>query len=147
MGTKIKLPKLNKKNFPYKLVACYWEDIVGDASWADIIDIKKAKTAVCCSVGWLVKKDEKTTIVMADFIFEDNSKIKQGGGYTTIPTKNVLSIKKIKLQEDPVAKKKRKKRTIQDVIEDIRKLHEKEEDLLMDLEDKANDLDTNEGED
>jgi hypothetical protein len=34
---------------------------------------------------------------MADFIFEDNSKIKQGGGYTTIPTKNVLSIKKIKL--------------------------------------------------
>ena len=97
MGTKIKLPKLNKKNFPYKLVTCYWEDIVGDASWADITDIKKAKTAVCCSVGWLVKKDEKTTIVMADFIFEDNSKIKQGGGYTTIPTKNVLSIKKIKL--------------------------------------------------
>jgi hypothetical protein len=36
-----------------------------------------------------------------------------------------------------VAKKKRKKRTIQDVIEDIRKLHEKEEDLLMDLEEKA----------
>ena len=97
MGTKIKLPKLNKKNFPYKLVACYWEDIVGDASWADIIDIKKAKTAVCCSVGWLVTHDEKTTIIMADFIFEDNSKIKQGGGYTTIPTKNVLSIKKIKL--------------------------------------------------
>jgi len=97
MGTKIKLPKLNKKNFPYQLVACYWEDIVGDASWADIIDIQKSNTAVCCSVGWLVKQDEKTTIVMADFIFEDNSKIKQGGGYTTIPTKNVLSIKKIKL--------------------------------------------------
>jgi len=34
---------------------------------------------------------------MADFIFEDNGKIKQGGGYTTIPTKNVLSIKKIKI--------------------------------------------------
>ena len=97
MGTKIKLPKLNKKNFPYQLVACYWEDIVGSANWEDIIDIQKAKTAVCCSVGWLVKQDEKTTIVMADFIFEDNSKIKQGGGYTTIPTKNVLSIKKIKL--------------------------------------------------
>ena len=45
-----------------------------------------------------------------------------------------------------MAKKKRKKRTIQDVIEDIRKLHEKEEDLLMELEDKAYDLDTNEGE-
>jgi hypothetical protein len=45
-----------------------------------------------------------------------------------------------------VAKKKRKKRTIQDVIEDIRKLHEKEEDLLMELEEKADDLDNNEGE-
>ena len=46
-----------------------------------------------------------------------------------------------------MAKKKRKKRTIQDVIEDIRELHEKEEDLLMELEDKADDLDTNGGED
>jgi len=45
-----------------------------------------------------------------------------------------------------VAKKKRKKRTIQRVIEDIRTLHEKEEDLLMELEDKVDDLDTNEGE-
>jgi hypothetical protein len=46
-----------------------------------------------------------------------------------------------------VAKKKRKKRTIQDVVEDIRTLHEKEEDLLMELEEKADDLDTNGGED
>ena len=83
---------------------------------------------------------------MADFNFEENGEIKQGGSFTTIPTKNVLPIKKIKLQEKPVAKKKRKKRTIQDVIEDIRKLHEKEEDLLMDLEDKADDLGNNEGE-
>jgi len=45
-----------------------------------------------------------------------------------------------------VAKKKRKKRTIQDIIEDIRELHEKEEDLLTKLEEKADDLDNNEGE-
>ena len=45
-----------------------------------------------------------------------------------------------------MAKKKRKKRTIQRVIEDIRTLHEREEDLLMELEEKADDLDTNEGE-
>ena len=45
-----------------------------------------------------------------------------------------------------MAKKKRKKRTIQDIIEDIRTLHEKEEDLLMELEEKVDDLDTNEGE-
>jgi hypothetical protein len=36
-----------------------------------------------------------------------------------------------------VAKKKRKKRTIQDVIDDIRDLHDKEDDLLIELEAKA----------
>ena len=45
-----------------------------------------------------------------------------------------------------MAKTRRKKRTIQDVIEDIRELHDKEEELLMDLEEKVDDLDNNEGE-
>ena len=45
-----------------------------------------------------------------------------------------------------MAKKRRKKRTIQDVIEDIRELHEKEEDLLMELEEKTDDSDNDEGE-
>ena len=39
--------------------------------------------------------------------------------------------------------KKRNKRTIQDVIDDIRDLHEKEEDLLTELEEKT---DIDEGE-
>ena len=42
-------------------------------------------------------------------------------------------------------KKKRKKRTIQDVIEDIRDLHEKEEDLLTELEDLTEESDIDEG--
>jgi predicted KAP-like P-loop ATPase len=42
-----------------------------------------------------------------------------------------------------VAKKKKKNRTIQDVIEDIRELHDKEEELLMELEEKT---DIDEGE-
>ena len=96
MTKKNKLPIIDKKNFPYDLAMVYWEDIVGDVAWADIPDIKKSKTAICCSVGWIVHNN-KTTVVMADFIFEDNGKIKQGGGYTTIPTKNVLSIKRIKI--------------------------------------------------
>ena len=97
MIKKRKLPEINKKIFPYDLVITWWEDIVGETNWADIVDIKKAKTAVCCSVGWLVKEDSKSTIVMADYSFEDNGEIKQGGNYTTIPTKNILKIKKIKI--------------------------------------------------
>ena len=45
-----------------------------------------------------------------------------------------------------MAKKKKKNRTIQDVIEDIRELHEEEDNLLMELEEKADDADINEGE-
>ena len=97
MPLKRKIPKVNKKNFPYPLVRIYWEDIIGETTWADIVDIKKSKTAICCSVGWLVNQNEVTTVVMADFSFEDNNDIKQGGNYTTIPTKNVLTIKKIKI--------------------------------------------------
>ena len=97
MLKKIKIPELDKKNFPYTLNLVYWEDIVGEANWADIVDIKKAKTAVCCSVGWILKEDSKSTIVMADYSFEDNGEIKQCGNYTTIPTKNILKIKKIKI--------------------------------------------------
>ncbi len=33
---------------------------------------------------------------MSDFIFEDNGKVKTGGGYTALPTTNVVQIKKIK---------------------------------------------------
>jgi len=45
-----------------------------------------------------------------------------------------------------MAKKKKKNRTIQDVIEDIRELHEEEEELLMELEEKTDDFNIDEGE-
>jgi hypothetical protein len=92
----LKLPEVNKKNFDYPLVQVWWEDIVSESSWSDIIDIKKSKTAICCSVGWLMLENQKVTILMADFSFENNNEIKQGGSFTTIPTKNVIKIKKIK---------------------------------------------------
>tara|TARA_A100001201_G_scaffold97398_1_gene84063 strand:+ start:125 stop:418 length:294 start_codon:yes stop_codon:yes gene_type:complete len=96
--SKRKLPELSKKIFPYDLVMAYWEDIVSDCSWVDIPDIKKSITAVCCTVGWLVKQDKDITILMSDCSFEtSNKEIKQGGGHTTIPTKNILKIKKIKI--------------------------------------------------
>lgn len=97
MSKKLKIPEVNKKKFPYSLVKVYWEDIVSNNNWEDIVDIKKSRTAVCCSVGWLVTNNPTTTVIMSDFSFEDNNEIKQGGNYTTIPTKNILLIKKIKL--------------------------------------------------
>ena len=92
-----KLPELNKKKFPYDLVMVAWEDIVSSSDWEYIAKIAKAKTAICYSVGWLISNTTETTVLMADLSFEDNQTVEQGGSYTTIPTKNVLSIKKIKI--------------------------------------------------
>ena len=92
-----KLPEINHKNFPYDLVLILWEDIVSCSEWSYILEIKKSKTAICCSIGWLMEKNNTTTVIMADLSFEETKEIKQGGSYTTIPTKNILSIKKIKL--------------------------------------------------
>jgi hypothetical protein len=41
--------------------------------------------------------------------------------------------------------RKKKTRTVEDIIEDIRELHEKEEDLLMELEDLTQESDIDEG--
>ena len=41
--------------------------------------------------------------------------------------------------------RKKKTRTMEDIIEDIRELHEKEEDLLMELEDLTQESDIEEG--
>jgi iron-sulfur cluster repair protein YtfE (RIC family) len=42
--------------------------------------------------------------------------------------------------------RKKKTRTVSDVIEDIRELHEKEDNLLMELEDLTEESDLDEGE-
>ena len=42
MSKKRKIPEINKKNFPYPLVRIYWEDIIGETTWSDIVDIKKS---------------------------------------------------------------------------------------------------------
>jgi len=41
--------------------------------------------------------------------------------------------------------RKKKTRTVSDVIEDIRELHEKEEDFLMELEDLTDESNIDEG--
>ena len=58
--SKRKLPEVSKRIFPYDLVIAWWEDIVADSIWVSIPDIKKSTTAICCTVGWLMKQDDKT---------------------------------------------------------------------------------------
>ena len=72
---KRKLPEINKKIFLYDLVIAWWEDIVADSIWVDIPDIKKSKLQlyVVQLVGCM-KQDDKVTILMSDFNFEETMK-------------------------------------------------------------------------
>ena len=51
---KLILPEIQESDFPYKFYMCWWSDIISCSSWSSISDIKKSKTAVCITMGWLV---------------------------------------------------------------------------------------------
>jgi hypothetical protein len=97
MTTKIKFPDIDKKDFPYKFYKCWWSDIISCSSWSSISDIKKSKTAVCITMGWLIHSSEDKFVLIGDITFNDDGTVNEGGNSTVIPKSNVLKMKEIKL--------------------------------------------------
>lgn len=97
MTSKIKLPDVDKKDFPYKFYKCWWSDITSCSSWNTISDIKKSKTAVCITMGWLIHSSEDKFVLIGDITFNDDGTVNEGGNSTVIPKSNVLKMKEIKL--------------------------------------------------
>jgi|TARA_B110000977_G_C10823211_1_gene395070 hypothetical protein len=91
------LPIVTKKLLDADYVQVWWEDINSNAAWLKLEEAKASKPTVCISTGWLVREDKEEHIVVADVNFEDNGSLGDVGGITTIPSKNVLKIKRIKL--------------------------------------------------
>ncbi len=92
---------LQKSPPKYKIVICFWEDILSSCSWENLETIKQSHPAICWSVGYLVKKDHEVTIITSDLTVEEkngNYVIEEGGNTTTIPTKNVLKMYEIPLE-------------------------------------------------
>ena len=77
------------------LVLITWYDAKdGQTGWHSLEDIEKEKLAMCHSVGWLMFKDDKRTVVMADYSeFEED---KEGGRHIAIPTSWVRTITYLK---------------------------------------------------
>ena len=73
--SKRKLPDLSKKVFPYDLVLGTGKDITMIPRGLINNDIKKSTTAICCTVGWLMKQDSNVTILMSDFNFENEKEL------------------------------------------------------------------------
>ena len=80
----------------YKLVICYWKDIVSQAEWSELTDAKKREPADCVTVGWVIRQDAGTTILTNEFNFKNNKVIDECGNTTTIPTANIVGMKTLR---------------------------------------------------
>ena len=83
-----------KDKFP--MVAVDWLDIVSDASWLTIEDLKKAKLATCITKGHLLSQTKGVTRLFGDYSFADNGvDIESIGNTTIIPNSVIKDIKKL----------------------------------------------------
>ena len=93
----MKLPTINKKILNAQFVSLYWKDINGSAEWVSLKDAVNSKVTICISNGWLLKADKDVHVLASDVNFNDDGTLGDGGNVTTMPTVNVLKIKKVKL--------------------------------------------------
>ena len=93
----MKLPTINKKILNAQFVSLYWKDINGSAEWVSLKDAVNSKITICISNGWLLKADKDFHVLASDVNFNDDGTLGDVGNVTTMPTVNVLKIKKVKL--------------------------------------------------
>ena len=93
----MKLPTINKKILNAQFVSLYWKDINGSAEWVSLKDAVNSKVTICISNGWLLKADKNVHVLASDVNFNDDGTLGDVGNVTTMPTVNVLKIKKVKL--------------------------------------------------
>jgi hypothetical protein len=91
----MKLPIVTKKVLDADYVQLTWSDINSDSSWKTLKDALNSTPTVCISTGWLIKKDKDVHIIVSDVNFEDNGSLGDVGNITTIPSSNILKIKRI----------------------------------------------------
>ena len=93
----MKLPEINKKILNADYVQLTWSDINSNSAWLSLKDALNSKTTICISTGWLVKADRDVHIIVSDVNFNDDGSLGDVGNITTMPSSNVIKIRKIKL--------------------------------------------------
>ena len=91
------LPQVTKKILNADYVQLTWSDINSDSSWKTLKDAMNSTPTICISTGWLIKKDNEVHIVVSDVNFNDDGTLGDVGNITTMPSSNVIKVKKIKL--------------------------------------------------
>ena len=97
LKSKLVLPDIDTDDFPYKFYKCWWSDICSSPNWESLKTLKKSKTAICITMGWLISTAKNTYVFIGDVNFNDDGTINEGGNSTVIPKSNVLKLKEIKL--------------------------------------------------
>lgn len=97
MKSKPKIPKINKKQFPYKFCLAYWIDTNSSSTWENLESIKKSIPSICITTGWLVSTDNNSHTFIGDLSFNDDGSISECGNTTCIPSQNIIKLKRIKI--------------------------------------------------
>ena len=71
-------------------------DINSNSAWLNLKEAKNSKVTICITAGWLIRADKDVHIIVGDVNFEDNGTLGDVGNITTMPTVNVIKIRKIK---------------------------------------------------
>ncbi len=77
----------------YDIVLVKWEDIVSDNTWVSDVGIDEAKTAICYSIGFLMRVEERHIKLSFCYDFDAES-----GSVEVIPIGCILSI--VRLEEE-----------------------------------------------
>lgn len=93
----MKLPEITKQVLNAPFVKIHWKDINSNSSWVNLKDAKNSKVTICITTGWLIKADKDVHIIVGDVNFEDNGTLGDVGNITTMPSVNVLKVKRIKV--------------------------------------------------
>ena len=97
MKSKIIIPQLNKKIFPYSFYLTHWIDCNSTAVWETLEEIKRNKPCVCLSAGWLVSIENNSHTFVSDVSFEPDGSLGDCGSSTTIPSDNIIKLTKIRI--------------------------------------------------
>ncbi|MEK9566280.1 MAG: hypothetical protein VW125_04185 [Flavobacteriaceae bacterium] len=76
---------------------CWWLDINADSSWLSQEKAKSTKPTICLSTGWLISTKNNCHRIASDYNFAEDGSLDDIGGVTTIPTRNIIKLKRIKI--------------------------------------------------
>jgi hypothetical protein len=72
-------------------------DINSNSAWLTLKEAKASKVTICITTGWLIRADKDVHIIVGDVNFNDDGSLGDVGNVTTMPSVNVIKVRKIKI--------------------------------------------------